>query len=174
VGALLNTADMAILLTASTTNDAIGMANYADIRMWDKKPPTAWSAAVGKRKLNFVHELGHLMGAMHNREELYDIYKPRGSYNYGFLIRNTPYHTIMSYSDRNREKEFTCTIPYFSMDVVDSRGIWFGNKDNNNARQLTDTRLVLRNENYFPNIWKVVYCARQVMISPSPFERSLQ
>jgi hypothetical protein len=131
---LLNTADMAILLTESQAGVSLGTAHFGP-RKITGKPPTAWAAPIGN-ELVFVHELGHVMGAFHNREIM-----PLSlfNYNYGFQIRRTPYHTVMAYSDRNRG--FTKWIPYFSGNFV-RHGLSFGGGRNDNSRQLTEARLV--------------------------------
>lgn len=133
VEAVLNTADMAILLTASNTYNPFGgqyggYAHFGPIRVY-KQPPTAWAAPIDNDWV-FVHELGHIMGAFHNREILHDSVPGRGS-NYGFRIRNSNYYTIMAYGNRH----YTNNIPYFSMN-----GQRLGNKYNDNTKQLTEAR----------------------------------
>ena len=63
---LLNTADMAILMTGTPTDKSVGLA-------WLGPPikygtlPIAW--VYPEDPLTFLHELGHIFGCLHNREE---------------------------------------------------------------------------------------------------------
>jgi hypothetical protein len=151
--ALLNTADMAIQLTSTVTNTDTAAAIMGPWKTTSLKgPPLAWVAPLNCG-LCFVHEIGHIMGAQHNREEYpyskddynYDMIKhgktERTFYNYGMQITGTPYHTIMSYPDNARG--LTKWIPRFSRNGVDEDGNRIGDEHNDNSRCLTENRFLM-------------------------------
>jgi hypothetical protein len=87
-------------------------------------------------ELIFAHEVAHILGAGHNREQSpedkYD------TYSHGFLMKGSPYHTVMAY--RNNDLGFTRWVPYFSMMAQTTTGIPFGDAKSDNRRKLTETR----------------------------------
>jgi hypothetical protein len=137
---ILKSADVAFLITAKGTSDGdwkvMGTANLGP---WKTTygPPLAWVAPIGS-ELTFVHELGHIMGAHHNRENTGWTYMNIYGYGYGYQIPETPFYTIMSYSDLNRG--YTKSVPYFSANHVTIDGFSIGDENNNNHRLMIETR----------------------------------
>ncbi|MBM3535927.1 MAG: hypothetical protein FJX60_23185 [Alphaproteobacteria bacterium] len=81
------------------------------------------SCATGN--LTFPHELGHNMGAEHDR------YVVSGAsstaYNYGYVDTTARIRTVMAYNDRCAASGFNCTrIPYFSSPYLTYAGTAIG------------------------------------------------
>lgn len=92
---------------------------------------------------SYPHELGHNMGAQHNREDDDDIV-PRYSYAYGYRDPRNRFRTIMAYPCDDEE----CTrIPFFSNPDILYQGIPFGTATEDNARTLRNTRFVVARYN---------------------------
>jgi hypothetical protein len=87
--AILNSADMAIVLTSTgiLTYDAGGYAALGPYEITGGPPPFGW-AAPSKNKIALVHELRHMMGAKHNRE--LENLDEEENFNYGMQGRNSP------------------------------------------------------------------------------------
>jgi len=86
----------------------------------------------------FVHEAGHCLGAMHDRYTLNNPTYP--AYNYGYCLPNTPYATVMAYTD-NCPPPQRESILHFSNPDVSYQGVPTGDDDNNNARAITEDRI---------------------------------
>ena len=61
----------------------------------------------------FVHEVGHCLGAHHNREVFKGSDKP-DKYSYGYCLPNTKYATIMTYPSTCEGGQHEEWIRYFS------------------------------------------------------------
>ena len=142
--ALLNTADIAILMTSSPwrgrdlmgeKRNALGESYFAPFK--SGSPPLAWACA--KSPLAFVHEIGHLFGCNHNREEFVR-YGCQYYSNYGYLLEGSTMKTIMAAG--NSEEDYH-TIPYFSSRVFQYKGIQLGDQDNDNRNQIIQTRFLM-------------------------------
>jgi PKD repeat protein len=98
----------------------------------------------------FAHELGHNMGAHHEREALFKG-RPVGclnaaaySYSCGYVHdtgkKEGSWRTIMAYGTQCKEKGYSCqTIPYFSNPDITYQGIATGDASANNALTLNNT-----------------------------------
>ena len=96
-------------------------------------PPFGWVAY--HYSLTFCHEIGHLFGALHNREV--DDRDPHDDFSHGFLMGGGR-RTIMAYhSPRHWNR-----IPYFSGPRKDDRGYSLGDRRNDNSRKHTKSRYV--------------------------------
>ncbi|TRY73152.1 hypothetical protein TCAL_08582 [Tigriopus californicus] len=112
---LYDGADLAMLVTlgcafqrvcgmAATINVINPLYNYYGVPV-----RLAWTIALMNPFSVFTHELGHLLGGLHNRETI----NCRGncpSTALGFLVQGLPYHTVMAYE--NSKHPFP--IDYFS------------------------------------------------------------
>lgn len=131
------TADIALLLSASDLS-ACGVA-YTNIL------ETGQTLGVVKRSCatgyySFAHEIGHMYGASHNREQ--------GSTNkawpsaYGYLIRpptSSGYRTILAYT----AKGYSTRVNYYSSSNVTYKDMPTGDANNDNAKLLSDRRFVM-------------------------------
>ena len=150
---ILNTADMAILMT-STAIDRIfikqgamalrqnGGRAFGGPSPIEKKPPLAWVSAgydvtVGDPVQSFTHEIGHIFGCYHNREELFGGQENRT--NYGYLINGTNYFTTMAYQTENHN----VWIPVFSSSNITYNGSQIGDTQNDNSKTLLETRFLI-------------------------------
>ena len=132
--ALLNHADIAVLMTGSPSlNGTVGcsIGGPSDRR----NPPVCW--VFPEDELILIHEIGHLFGCEHNREEMGDKFM-LGS-NYGKLLRGTNMATIMAYPTKTNDKQ----IPYFSSNHRRFRGIKLGDYYNDNRMQIIKTRFMM-------------------------------
>ena len=83
-----------MLMTAGPSNDACGAA-YLRPLFFSNVPAIGWSGKdcnVG----TLAHELGHILGARHNRElgQIQDY--PDDNFGYGYNIVGTNAHTVMA------------------------------------------------------------------------------
>ena len=87
----------------------------------------------------FVHEAGHCLGAMHDRQTMNEPEDEYDEYNYGYCLPNSLYATVMAYS-------YNCPAPerekilHFSNPEVTYEGLPTGDAENNNARAITEDR----------------------------------
>ena len=68
---LLKGADVAILMTATASTNYVGMA-YNGPTLKTGGPPLAWVSlgrSIPAGEISFAHEVGHLMGCRHNRDQ---------------------------------------------------------------------------------------------------------
>ena len=94
--ALMNTADIAILLTSGVSSDNFCGAAYTRPLIYnsDTIPPIGW---VGKDCTDtLAHELGHILGARHNYEISKKTFED-DTFGFGYLIPNRGAGTIMAY-----------------------------------------------------------------------------
>ena len=93
--ALMNTADIGILLTSGASSDACGSAYLRPLYYNnDNYPPVGW---VGKdcNVNTLAHEIGHILGARHNREISSSTFND-DNFGFGYLIRGTNAATVMA------------------------------------------------------------------------------
>ena len=120
--------------------------------------PTGWTQ--GGEPLTFAHEVGHILGALHNREEK-GTESLSNEARYGYLMKGSSvrkqkwnqangWHegetdgklTIMSYWDK--ERVYTNKIAYFSKNQqVPGKAYSFGDASNNNVDQITRAAPIL-------------------------------
>ena len=137
---LLNSADTAILMTATAANcGKTGGAASLGPSQITGVPPTAWAtvgATWGSGVEMFTHEVGHLFGCLHNRETMVgDLSNDTG---YGYLVNGTKYRTTMAYpTDSN------IWIPYFSSKDLTYEGVPIGDADNDNRAKLIQNRFLV-------------------------------
>ena len=89
---------------------------------------------------SFGHEMGHNMGAHHDR------YLKDGDgaypYSHGYVYTPGRWRTVMAYNQECADKGFNCTrIPYWSNPAVDYQGIPTGISEN--SQKSADNRLTL-------------------------------
>ncbi len=93
---------------------------------------------------SFVHELGHNMGADHDR--YVNGGGSSGAYNYGYVDTTARIRTVMAYNDKCAAQGFACTrIPFFSSPYLTYNGVALGvnpwsTQAAYNVRRLTETR----------------------------------
>ena len=96
---------------------------------------------------SFVHELGHNMGAEHDRYVTGDA--SSSAYNYGYVDTSTRFRTIMAYDDKCRAQGFSCArVPFFSSPYLSYAGVPLGvspwsTQAAYNARRLAETRAAI-------------------------------
>lgn len=93
---------------------------------------------------SFVHELGHNMGAEHDRYVSSDA--SPSAYNYGYVDTNARIRTVMAYNDKCAALGFSCTrVPFFSSPYLSYNGVPLGvnpwsSEAAYNVRRLAETR----------------------------------
>jgi hypothetical protein len=103
---------------------------------------TTRSCATGN--LTFPHELGHNMGAEHDRYVVSDA--SSNAYNYGYVDTTARIRTVMAYNDACAAQGFNCTrVLYFSSPYLSYNGTALGvipwsTTAAYNVRRLTETR----------------------------------
>ena len=79
------------------------------------------------RDYSFAHELGHIMGAQHDRYVLDDGYSGAFSYSCGYVYPPAEWRTIMAYPDACLDQGIDCPrIPFFSNPGIDREGVPMG------------------------------------------------
>ena len=134
---ILNGADIGILMTGTPAeNDGVchGMAYGGPPSK--ENPPLAWVHP--EDKLTFLHELGHIFGCQHNREEIEDGGANDQS-NYGYHMKGSCMSTILAYENET----YFCIIPRFSSKDTTYNGVPLGNLQNDNRSQIMRTRFLL-------------------------------
>jgi hypothetical protein len=125
-------ADLVALLTGSDPNNrACGIARM-------NAPPSTTSVFC-LAALTFTHELGHNIGANHDRQNTENSHP----YAYGYRVPGA-FRTVMSYACTNGLAPCP-RIPYYSNTVVKYEGQSMGNSQNNNARILTENARAVSN-----------------------------
>ena len=109
------------------TSDASGAA-YIGPSSQNESPPIGW-AQLGNA-LIFAHEVGHLFGCEHNREQYGG--GSNNAYSYGYLLRGSNMFTIMAYPAPG----FGQWIPYFSNDDFSIGGVNMGTARDDNRDSL--------------------------------------
>ena len=131
---LLNSANIAILMTGAPTLEALGCAGTIGPSRRTNKPPIAW--VFPQDDLTLVHEIGHIFGCHHNREA--------SGKNGGYLLKKSNMFTIMAYPDETH----VLNIPYFSSNVMMTKdGTELGDRWNDNRRQIIKNRFLLSQYN---------------------------
>ena len=104
----------------------VGGAAYLGPYAQTRAPPIGW-VMLGN-ELIFTHEVGHIFGCEHNREE-----EGGGSSNdfsYGYLLRGSNMLTVMAYF----RGSYTQWIPYFSNDDYTVSGVRMGTARDDNRK----------------------------------------
>ncbi|MGH7411697.1 MAG: reprolysin-like metallopeptidase [Candidatus Methylomirabilis sp.] len=110
-------ADLVSLWVESGNDCGIGFVNAGDVGVTPAHESTGYSVlnrACGLGNLSFAHELGHNMGANHDRHAEGGVSND-GKYNYGHVNVATRERTIMAYNKKCRDAGFFCErVPYWS------------------------------------------------------------
>ena len=138
---LLNTADMGILMCGTPSTKVKGKSGIrhgnafmGPPRMYNPfvGPPIAW--VYPENSLTFLHEVGHIFGADHDRGtlELQGQSTKSDNSNYGYHIEGSHMCTIMAYRNNNYPKR----IPRFSSLDHRYKGLPLGGSKNDNRSQI--------------------------------------
>jgi len=160
---LLQSADLAILLTSSLAENGVGgEVDGVDPTRNPGKFAAAWVSKNYKKA--FIHEIGHLFGARHDRRadsRLRSGARFSDTYQHGFFLRDagnltqdgqpengnfsTFNYTVMATGDSQDDGDGR--ILYFStpIDTGRGRGV-FGNDQNDNRRKHIETRFAVANK----------------------------
>merc|ERR1719323_2913725 len=146
---LLNSFDIAILLTkngagkkcwnsaCTAYSETAGVAWTGSSAKDGYSPPSTpntWIKAGSP--LTFAHEVSHILGALHNREEHSG--GENQQHRYGYLMKGSNKLTIMAY----KRDSYTQKIARFSADTT-VNGIRLGNSQNNNVDQIRKAAPIL-------------------------------
>ena len=142
---LRKSADIAMLLAKDSGNPNIAGEAWIGTR-FSLSPAGYTIAQYAQTSLTPVHEIAHMFGALHNRENS-NTNNPPYPYGYGkwFLRGNqdfTGYRTIMAYWNRRYHNR----VNYFSSPSVTFNGVTTGDSNTDNVRVLTDNRFRMANE----------------------------
>jgi hypothetical protein len=138
-------ADMVALITERT--EYCGLA-----WLYDGSPAYAFSVTTrscATSNLTLVHELGHNMGANHDRSV--EGGGDTGSYAYGYVDLTARIRTVMAYDTQCGSAGFSCTrVPYFSSPYLTYGGRPLGvepwsTNSAYNVRKLTENRSAISN-----------------------------
>ena len=88
-------------------------------------------------ELIFTHEVGHILGAEHNREV--ENGGLSNDFSYGYLLRGSQMLTVMAYPSGNYRQ----WIPYFSNDDFTANKVRMGTSRDDNRRQLINARFAV-------------------------------
>ena len=169
---ILKSADTAIILTATVANCAAGAAHSGPSQITGE-PPFGWVAigALVSRVQVFAHEIGHLFGCQHNREEMNGGLSNETDYGYSYLVNGTRYYTTMAYSTGSNDT----WIPYFSSKDLAHEEIPIGDAKNDNRAELIQNRFLVSQvgdeSDTCPNT--VDSCAGMCMRSNAPIDLTL-
>ena len=144
---LFNTADIAILMTGTPIcKDSVLVCwwhcwcfvGFAEVgpHISHNTFPIAW--VYPEDDFSFVHEVGHLFGCRHNREEFQKKFPPWET-NFGYLIKGSNMITVMAYSNN----EDSVRIGRFSSCDQKYQGFSLGDLNNDNRMQIIKTRFAL-------------------------------
>ena len=133
-------ADLVVYFTERTENCGLAW-------LYNRYPQYGFSVVTrscATSNLSFPHELGHNMGAEHDRSVVSDA--SSSAYNYGYVDTTARVRTVMAYNDQCAALGFNCTrVPYFSSPYLTYNGTALGvapwsTSAAYNARKLTETR----------------------------------
>ena len=125
-------ADLSVLVADCTDVGGLGTlnsinANASDADLKNKANRTAslvcsgWNGSVSA--VVFAHELGHNMGAAHDRYVVSGAKEGPEAYNFGYINLPSKFRTIMAYANQCTDTSTTCPrIPYFSNPNVNYEG----------------------------------------------------
>ena len=132
---LLNGASIAILMTGSGTKDRKYAVGAAYDGTQNKSLPLAW--VYPNDMLTFIHEVGHIFGCHHNRDN--NSKKNMNKSHYGYHMKGSKMRTIMAKETKN----FLIRIPRFSSKIHSYNGVPLGDSKNDNRGQIMKTRFLL-------------------------------
>ena len=116
-------------------NGDIGRAKIFKLRN-RFNPPLAW--VFPTNDLVLTHEIGHIFGCEHNREE-FENGNLRGGSNYGYLMRGSHMRTIMAYWSYGYNRR----VPRFSSRDLRYEGVPLGDSKHDNRNQIIKTRFLI-------------------------------
>ena len=140
---LLNSADTAILITATHAGSLAGGALLGPTQITGGSP-VAW-VSIGSQWYSavyaFTHEVGHLFGCLHDRAQymLEGTEMVGNETGYGYLVEGTRYYTTMAYPTQSNN----VLIPYFSSKDLTYEGLPIGDAENDNRAKLIQNRFLL-------------------------------
>ena len=155
IESVLNTADIAVVMTATSINDwssSIGGSAWFGPAPKLGSFPLAWVAAGSMISRNvdpvqlFTHEIGHLFGADHNREAEELGGGEHNETSYGYLAQGK-FRTSMVDHTLNEE-----WIPYFSSKDITYEEMSIGDDKNDNRKTILENRGPIQMGKYGP--WK--------------------
>ena len=124
-------ADASILLVNSFSNSGVCGVNYFNtLGSGNTIGTVRKGCALGY--YSFGHEVAHGFGLAHDRRVAS---QSSTNYAFGFVFRPRMYRTIMAYSTAGEKR-----MNYYSSSEVSYQGYDTGNKNNDNARTLTEVR----------------------------------
>ena len=139
---LLNSADTAILITATKAGSAEGYASLGPTQITGGYP-VAWVSikSLVSAVYTLTHEIGHLFGCLHDREQMrLDGTEMVGNETgYGYLVEGTRYYTTMAYGSASND----VWIPYFSSKDLTYEGLPIGDAENDNRAKLIQNRFLV-------------------------------
>ncbi len=146
-------ADLVTLLVSEGTESLAGVArqmNFPSLDFAEKAFNVVTIDSIGAPNYTLIHEIGHNMGCLHNREDAMNRGIPDTDpsnssvfkeFNYGkrWIFEDQGYRTLMSY-DTEETITYPNRIPFFSNPSVDYLGISTGNANSeDNAQVLNRT-----------------------------------
>ena len=137
ISTLLNTADIAILMTGTAAKSGVrGVSRGGPPNTL--RPPLAW--VFPQNDFTFVHEIGHIFGCHHNRED----HKTgdggqEGQSNHGYHMKGSNMCTIMAYPNSTYPKN----TMWFSSKDLTYKGVPLGDSQHDNRSQMIKTRFLI-------------------------------
>ena len=141
-------ADLVVLIVPTRDEAACGVAWAPD---WRRNPDYDWSSfayaviTVGCETSDgygFAHEIGHIQGADHDRD---NTSSPTFPYGHGFCNVEDGWHTVMAYFSNN-SGNCTHQIPFFSTPTIEFGGTPIGDSEvRDNRRVLIETTSLVAN-----------------------------
>ena len=141
-------ADVTFLYVGSSDASACGVAYIMNRDNWDYFDWYAYAVGDGVCDGTFVftHELGHILGAHHDRDNSEGTIPPYDTYSYGYQNRDRSVRTVMSYRCPEQRNPNGCVlVPYFSTPLIlySPYNITIGTETENNAKTLNETRRIV-------------------------------